>query len=131
MAAISPLLTSALLCGRAVRRAPISLVVRQLHSTPAAAGNKHLDWYFNAIRDAEAAKSVVAAPVMPPQPLHGRKRARAFMDLAFDRDPEAPTQRVVYELADDIVPLAVQNFLAVRLGTCRASRCLRSRNAFP
>lgn len=72
-----------------------------------------MDWYFNALRDAEVAKTKTAPPVMPTQPLHGRKRARAFFDFQFDRDADAPTQRVVFELADDIVPLAVQNFLAL------------------
>lgn len=108
MAAIAPLRAS---CVRPVRS---RVLARTFHATASACGNKHLDWYFNAIREAEAAKHFVPPPVMPAQTLHGRKRARAYFDFKFGRDNDDPLQRVVFELADDLVPLAVQNFISVR-----------------
>lgn len=81
-------------------------------------GTKHLDWFYSAIGDLEAAKGASAAPAYPPEPLHGRRRARVFFDFQWGREraagPDAvPPSRVVFELADDIVPLAAQNFVAV------------------
>lgn len=87
-------------------------------STPLR-GTKHLDWYQQALRRQEELRSHVDPPPYPAEPLHGRKRARAFFDFQFGRDaPDAaaestPTHRVVFELADDIVPTTAANFLAV------------------
>jgi hypothetical protein len=102
-------------------------------------GSKHLDWFINAVARGEAAKAAAPTSVMPADPLHGRKRARAFLDFSFGR-PAAPAaaspagadvaaaaaappppvvSRVVVELADDIVPRTVTNFLQVRsCGAC-------------
>ena len=74
--------------------------------------------------------------MFPPEPLHGRKRVRAFIDFQFGRDAStaadagatsqpggekqgdssdaSSVHRVVVELADDLVPLTVRNFLEVR-----------------
>lgn len=111
-------------------------------------GTKNLDWYTNALAAAEEATTAVDVPVFPSETLHGRKRARAFIDIAFGGGgsgssggsgaasaPAAPASgsgagsspagvsassdagavsRVVVELADDIVPITVDNFLQVR-----------------
>lgn len=77
-------------------------------------GTKNLDWYINAVARREALKDVVEPPVFPAETLHGRKRARAFIDFQTGRaesGAEAAVSRVVVELADDLVPLAVENFL--------------------
>ena len=86
-------------------------------------GSKNLDWYYNAIARREELKDAVDPPVFPAETLHGRKRARAFIDFRIGQGAdggggggaEAPSaaavSRVVVELADDIVPLAVENFL--------------------
>jgi hypothetical protein len=118
---------------------------RGFHATAAAArGSKNLDWYFNALRRIEREKSRPEVPVFPAETLHGRKRARVFVDVAFGapatpegaaaaaasgaaapaaQPPAAaaaaaaasgPTQRIVLELADDIVPMTVENFVQVR-----------------
>lgn len=73
-------------------------------------GSKNLDWFINAVAAREARKDVIDMPVFPTATLHGRKRARAFIDFQIGREAEA-TSRVVVELADDLVPLAVDNFL--------------------
>ena len=93
-------------------------------------GTKHLDWYQQALRRQEELRSHVDPPPYPAEPLHGRKRARAFFDFQFGRDaPDAaaestPTHRVVFELADDIVPTTAANFLAVsaRRAVCALGR---------
>jgi cyclophilin family peptidyl-prolyl cis-trans isomerase len=77
-------------------------------------GTKNLDWYINAVAKREELKDVVDPPVFPIETLHGRKRARAFIDFQTGREEsavEANVSRVVVELADDLVPLAVENFL--------------------
>lgn len=77
-------------------------------------GSKNLDWYINAIARREELKDVVDPPVFPAETLHGRKRARAFIDFQTGRDEpgvEPAISRVVVELADDLVPLAVENFI--------------------
>ena len=86
-------------------------------------GTKHLDWYFNSLRRQEELKQQKVPPPYPAETLHGRKRARAFFDVQFGRDSATaeespnneavPTHRVVFELADDIVPITCQNFLNV------------------
>lgn len=85
-------------------------------------GSKNLDWFYNAI--AEEAKVKVEHPVYPAEPLHGRKRARVFMDFQFGREatPDVPPSRVVFELADDIVPLTAENFVNVSMPGWPAGR---------
>lgn len=97
------------------------------HSTPSPSvlspshggrrGTKNLDWFYSAIAEQEAAKDIADAPPFPTEPVvAGRKRARAFLDFQFGKDAgdaAAPVGRVVVELADDIVPLTVENFLQV------------------
>ena len=89
-----------------------------LHTSAwSARGSKNLDWYYNALQEREDEKTRVEQPVFPPEPLHGRKRSRAFIDFqsgAEGSGEAAPLGRVVVELADDLVPLTVRNFLAVR-----------------
>jgi cyclophilin family peptidyl-prolyl cis-trans isomerase len=88
-------------------------------SAHASRGSKNLDWYFNALDAVEKRKAHVEPPVFPKETLHGKKRARAYLDFAFGRDSNdgaANAQRVVVELADDIVPTTVSNFLTVRDG---------------
>lgn len=109
-------------------------------TAPLLRGSKNLDWYFNALREQELARQAVDAPVFPAEPLHGRRRARAFIDFqtggrvgggAGGGADAAPLQRVVVELADDIVPLTVRNFLevrqaaALRVRVTRIARCAR------
>ena len=104
-------------------------------------GTKHLDWYAAALRRQEALRTQVSPPPYPAEPLHGRKRARVFFDLQFGRDaggegaeaaagaaaggaaggksnasPANAAHRVVFELADDIVPTTCRNFVNVRCG---------------
>lgn len=98
---------------------------RLLHASAALArGSKGLDWYVRALRRADAEASRAEPPVFPVAPLHNRKRARAYVDLAFGAPDDAgtppPPQRVVFELADDIVPITVANFLTVRTRTAES-----------
>lgn len=101
----------------AVRRAGPSLGAGACAAVGAALGrrgSKNLDWYINAIARREELKDVVEPPVFPAETLHGRKRARAFIDFQTGRDEpgaEPVVSRVVVELADDLVPLAVENFI--------------------
>jgi len=84
-------------------------------------GAKHLDWYHREVEKVERA----APPPYPVDSLHGRARARAFMDFSFDSPGEGTSSneqpnvqnpnlsRVIFELADDIVPVTVGNFLSL------------------
>ena len=115
-------------------------------------GTKNLDWLRRTTSRLERNATAPRAPVFPSEPLHGRKRARAFFDIGLSESGEnsqkvggsnnsnsadnsnsgassasstsAPTtktgssesksglsERVVFELADDIVPLSSENFL--------------------
>lgn len=92
-------------------------------SAPVLMGTKHLDWYFNSLRRQEELKQTVAPPPYPSETLHGRKRQRVFFDVQFGKDSASsgadgagealPTQRIVFELADDIVPTTCLNFVNV------------------
>ena len=93
-------------------------------------GTKHLDWFHNAL-DRETSTPRTGPPPFPLAPLHDRARARAYLDFAFGSPggtassgsggggseqgpPGAPSlHRVVFELADDLVPVTVDNFLAL------------------
>lgn len=66
---------------------------------------------------------MVEPPVFPRNPLHGKPRARAFIDWQAGKDADAAVQRVVIELADDIVPVTVENFLKV--GACAGDAASR------
>ena len=115
-------------------------------------GTKNLDWLRRTTSRLERNATAPRAPVFPSEPLHGRKRARAFFDIGLGESGEnsqkvggsnnsnsadnsksgassasstsAPTtktgssesksglsERVVFELADDIVPVSSENFL--------------------
>jgi cyclophilin family peptidyl-prolyl cis-trans isomerase len=79
-------------------------------------GTKSLDWYINALAQREASKDILPTTIFPSCiPLHGRKRARAYLDIATGTNAEAAANasRIVIELADDLVPLAVTNFLTL------------------
>ena len=102
----------------------IMLPSRGVHaSAPCLRGSKNLDWYAAALARREAAEALSAsspergavAAILPVEPLHGRKRARAFLELRLAGTPASapPAARLVLELADDIVPLACTNFLAL------------------
>lgn len=91
--------------------------VRLFHTTPAACrGTKHLDWWVRA-----RARAPRTPPrVFPAETLHGRPRRRAFIDFSLGgggapaEGKAAPAlSRVVFELADDIVPVTVSNFLTL------------------
>jgi cyclophilin family peptidyl-prolyl cis-trans isomerase len=86
-------------------------------------GTKHLDWFHNAL-DKETSTQRQGPPPFPLDPLHGRARARAYLDFAFgapggssgsSEGPQGASSlhRVVFELADDIVPVTVDNFLSL------------------
>ena len=130
MALLSAAARGALLLRRVQTAHPCSAAHprRLLHATPAAArGSKNLDWYYNALEEREESRLRVAEPVFPAETLHGRKRARAFIDFQLGAadapDGATPLGRVVVELADDLVPLTVRNFLNVR-GRKDGSDCL-------
>ena len=114
---------------------------RHLHtSPPLLRGTKNLGWYHRALQQQERDKARGAAPPpFPEAPLHGRARARCYLDFSFGAAgeaggeaakgaaaaaPAAPAaaapaaaapqvHRVVFELADDIVPVTAGNFLAL------------------
>ena len=120
------------------------------HSTPSLLrGTKNLDWLRRTTSRLERNASAPRAPVFPTEPIHGRKRARAFFDIGLGESESSqkeggsnsnsggnsnsssssssssslPTktgsggeskgvsERVVFELADDIVPISSENFL--------------------
>lgn len=118
-------------CTRSLSRRIASPVlgtgVRAISVSAPVFGTKHLDWYQNALRRQEELKTHVEPPPYPAEPLHGRKRARAFIDFQIGKAEEggdaAPTQRVVLELADDIVPNTVTNFLNVSIGIRQPLSC--------
>lgn len=93
------------------------LHAQQFHTSGVASrGTKNLDWYVKAVRKIEYTKKQVVKPVFPVETLHGRKRARAFLDLKVGEDQTgapATVSRVVIELADDVTPTTVANFLSV------------------
>jgi len=114
-------------------------------------GTKNLDWLRRTTARLERIASESKVPVFPSEPLHGRKRARAFFDIGLG-ESESPqkeggggvssnpssslavagssstslpskvgsgvivnksviSDRIVFELADDIVPVSSENFL--------------------
>lgn len=100
-----------------------------LHTTGVSyRGTKHLDWFHNALDQESAAQRL--PPPFPLDPLHGRPRARAYLDFAFgspggnssgnsnegaggEGQAASALHRVVFELADDVVPVTVDNFLSL------------------
>ena len=102
--------------------------------TPLHRGTKHLDWYHRSLRQEEfdRARGPALAP-FPLETIHGRPRARCFLDFQFGvvgeqlqqqpaagaasaaqtAAPGTQAHRVVFELADDIVPITAGNFLAL------------------
>lgn len=91
--------------------------LREFHLTSKLdRGSKNLDWFVKAVRKLDKMKTAPEIPPFPIETLHGKNRKRAYIDFKFGKDTEeskAPVSRIVVELADDIVPTTVANFLAV------------------
>lgn len=85
-----------------------------VHTTTALyRGSKNLDWYRNALRRIEQEKNRINPPIFPVETLHGKPRQRMALDFQIGKDTDNNVQRIVIELADDIVPLTVSNFIKV------------------
>ena len=95
-----------------IRGLPVCLSAQHFHACAAALGSKNHGWYHRALA------AVVEEPPPPfPAPPVGHARPRAYLDLragAPGEEAPSPPTRVVIELADDVVPLTVLNFINVR-----------------
>ncbi len=61
-------------------------------TTIALRGSKSLDWFHRATKRIEADKTRVDPPVFPAETLHGKKRARVFLDIQFGGQRDATPQ---------------------------------------
>jgi len=77
-------------------------------------GSKNLDWYRNALRRIEQEKNRINPPIFPTtETLHGKPRQRMVLEFQIGKESDNNIQKIIIELADDIVPLTVSNFVKV------------------